>query len=80
MVTIKSLSAADILAWGQAISILVQAGILLEGQIAGMIKSVYSTALTDQELNVICDGIIADALIQKALAQKEVDKVISEKA
>jgi hypothetical protein len=45
-----------------------------------MIKSVYSTALTDQELNVICDGIIADALIQKALAQKEVDKVISEKA
>jgi hypothetical protein len=75
MVTIKTLSASDILAWGQAISILVQAGILLESQIAGMIKSVYSKDLTDQELNVICDGIIADALVQKALAQKEVDKV-----
>jgi hypothetical protein len=71
MATIKSLTVGEIAAWGQAISILVQAGVVLAGEIDKLVRSFYGHRMTDAELNLISDAIIADAIRRKEMAEAD---------
>ncbi len=57
---------AQLLAWGQVITILLSAGAATIAQI----RSWFSpTILTDAQLNTILDGVLTDALAREAQAK-----------
>ena len=74
-ISLKTLSADQLLALIQAGGLLVNAGIMVSGEIAAFIKNLGGPPLTEAELNAICDLIINDANSRKLAAQAEVDKV-----
>lgn len=57
----------------EAITVLINAGILIEQQIEGFVKFL-SGGKSDAELNNILDAIYADAGIHKAIADKDLGK------
>ena len=61
---------AQLLVWSNTIPSLINAGIMVEGQIASLIKSFHSS-MTDEELNAVAALLITNAKAHRDLAKKD---------
>ncbi len=68
---LKNLTPDQIIAAGQAVALLISAGVATVDQVVAGIKALSGKQLTDVELNAICDAIIADATIRLAQAKSD---------
>lgn len=61
---------AALLAWSVAVPQLISAGVLVEGQVAALLKSFHQD-MTDAQLNAIAAVIVSGAIKVQALAQAD---------
>ena len=61
---------AALLAWSTAIPQLIAAGVIVEGQVAGLIKS-FHPGMTDVQLNAVAAVIISGAVQIQVLARQD---------
>ena len=64
------MTAAALLAWTVAVPQLISAGVMVEGQIAGLIKS-FHPGMTDAQLNAVAALIVSGAVQVQALAKAD---------
>jgi len=64
------MTVAALIAWSNAIPGLISAGVMVEGQIASVIKSFHSS-MTDAQLNAIAAVIVSGAVQVQAIAEKD---------
>jgi ABC-type transport system involved in cytochrome bd biosynthesis fused ATPase/permease subunit len=64
------MTAMQLIAWSQTVSVLISAGIMVEGQIAELLKMFHSK-LSDAELNAIAEQVKSDARVRLAQANRD---------
>ncbi len=67
---------AALLAWSSAIPQLISAGVLVEGQVAGVLKS-FHASMTDEQLNAVAALILTGAVKGQAVAKKDMGDMIA---